>query len=990
MHVSDIRSDKNVTRQLEITIETETEEIEEAASGKQSLSAMANEDGRRNEEHIDEHITIITEGLAPEAPHEHDMNEAEVKQDARDSMSFHLKSNPSSLDNYYVQDLFDDGSECSGDVGVVIDRAKSVRNALESLKDGEGQSIQQKACDASPIEDKIFNEHTRCFGLFFKPWLVERKFLESYVKLHRNEVYLGYIVYVLVQLLGAIGLYSEQKYRDYACRPVYQSFCGTEDSFLSSIYSEGDVSIYFEVVIPVSILLALAGCLFNWYIHWSDRVKDKLWARLGPSVVYLILLVGGLAKESYAVQTSFPIRGIRYSLLIYAIIVLISGNPSFSFFFIYWIIGTITYIGSFVAILAGLQNSKEEVNRGQMTQNFIISINWYFVSSVLFLTGGYLLEAAARKQFLRGMLMADQEEEVIKQKTKNAKLQKKLLENMLPSFIVDKLQEQNFTMSSWEQLRNFSHRHFGVSIMFADLVGFTEFSAQVEPRQVMEYLNDLFLVFDNLCDKHDVYKVETVGDQYVAAVGVLTGQMLTEDVGHSQSLGSLGEDSGKLLSRGIDSGDIESDSVVGGVQTIRDASSSNTKQMLDFAKAIIAGARHVKIPMSETSPVLRVGIHTGSCISGIVGTKNLRFCLFGDTMNTAARMEQKSSPECIHTTQDVVDLIPDGGWEKLKKLEVKGKGTMQTYTLHVGNMLDDKDSLGCKTLGDAAGSIILSTVEVPSSPFFLKEKAPRSSNSSASGDPLRNPFLLALPPTSREGVSNKIYYSEHTKWFGLIFKNSDVELSYLDGLARLNKNVVYVGYASFFFVLLVNLISGFSFYTAMRHLCKDPAYFLMCDFIFDQTGDKSISYDDLINNALFRMTPECAATLLVLLSLGCFSQWFIHSSNRVKNKAWAIVCSALFYFALLLCVVVVIMVFGQMTKGELYFQWVYNIGTMIVILGKIDFSLSYSFVLTHYFFSFFFLRHYFFLLRRHDISNILIVLDTRVWSVLWIFHPSDC
>ena len=176
----------------------------------------------------------------------------------------------------------------------------------------------------------------------------------------------------------------------------------------------------------------------------------------------------------------------------------------------------------------------------------------------------------------------------------------------------------------------------------------------------------------------------------------------------------------------------------------------------------------------------------------------------------------------------------------------------------------------------------------------------------------------------------------------------------------------------------------------MRHLCKDPAYFLMCDFIFDQTGDKSISYDDLINNALFRMTPECAATLLVLLSLGCFSQWFIHSSNRVKNKAWAIVCSALFYFALLLCVVVVIMVFGQMTKGELYFQWVYNIGTMIVILGKIDFSLSYSFVLTHYFFSFFFLRHYFFLLRRHDISNILIVLDTRVWSVLWIFHPSDC
>ena len=102
------------------------------------------------------------------------------------------------------------------------------------------------------------------------------------------------------------------------------------------------------------------------------------------------------------------------------------------------------------------------------------------------------------------MLLADQQDEIIKQKTRNAKLQKQLLENMLPSSIVTQLQEQNFTVDSWEQLRSLSHRHLGVSIMFADLVGFTEFSAQVEPRQVMEYLNDLFLVFDNLCDKYDV------------------------------------------------------------------------------------------------------------------------------------------------------------------------------------------------------------------------------------------------------------------------------------------------------------------------------------------------------------------------------------------------------------------------------------------------------------------------------------------------------
>ena len=717
-------------------------------------------------------------------------------------------------------------------------------------------------------------------------------------------------------------------------------------------------------------------------------------------MVFTIYLAVNVSLAVVIISTrgsTWPNGMLQTSMLGLTVYIFFSGTPSFSTFFVLWLIMMIVYLAAYPIAYKDIKKEfgADSLEAASLKVNFSQCAYAILSYTVISLFGSYLQEVSSRKQFLQRMLMASQQEEIIRQKVKNGKLQKKLLENMLPSSIVDELKKYNFTIDSWKQIRSLSHRHLGVSIMFAELEEFPKFARQIHPSQVMEYLNDLFLIFDTLCDKYDVYKVETVGDQYVAAVGVVTGVMHTES---ASGLNSKESSLKQCILSGRD-GIIQDDnsiqsseniSVGTGAESLRDASTSNTKQMLDFAKAIIAGARHVKIPDSETSPVLRVGIHTGSCMSGIVGTKNFRFCLFGDTMNTAARMEQKSSPECIHVTQDVVDLVPDGGWEKLKKMEVKGKGTMQTYMLHVGNMLDDKDSLGCKTLGDAAGSIILSTVEVPSSPFFLKENAPGSSNSSASGDPLRNPFLLALPPTSREGVSNKIYYSEHTKWFGLIFKNSDVELSYLDGLARLNKNVVYVGYASFFFVLLVNLISGFSFYTAMRHLCKDPAYFLMCDFIFDQTGDKSISYDDLINNALFRMTPECAATLLVLLSLGCFSQWFIHSSNRVKNKAWAIVCSALFYFALLLCVVVVIMVFGQMTKGELYFQWVYNIGTMIVILGKIDFSLSYSFVLTHYFFSFFFLRHYFFLLRRHDISNILIVLDTRVWSVLWIFHPSDC
>merc|ERR1712144_169366 len=120
------------------------------------------------------------------------------------------------------------------------------------------------------------------------------------------------------------------------------------------------------------------------------------------------------------------------------------------------------------------------------------------------LVGAFRQEIASREQFLQRILMADQQDEIIKQKTKNAKLQKQLLENMLPSYIVDHLLEQNLTISSWKQLRSLTHSHLGVSIMFADLVGFTEFSTKVSPRKVMAYLNDLFLVFDSLCDKYDV------------------------------------------------------------------------------------------------------------------------------------------------------------------------------------------------------------------------------------------------------------------------------------------------------------------------------------------------------------------------------------------------------------------------------------------------------------------------------------------------------
>ena len=175
-----------------------------------------------------------------------------------------------------------------------------------------------------------------------------------------------------------------------------------------------------------------------------------------------------------------------------------------------------------------------------------------------------------------------------------------LLENILPPSIVAQLQEHKvFTRDT---LRTLSQKHEGVSMLYADLVGFTAFSSQVDSSRVMVFLNGLFQVFDDLCDRYHVYKVETIGDCYVAVAG------------------------------------IETDSEASCSSVCSDAS-SNTRGMLGFAQAMLRGSKGMLMPGLDVPARMRVGIYTGACISGVVGTKSLRFCLLGEAVDVAAAME---------------------------------------------------------------------------------------------------------------------------------------------------------------------------------------------------------------------------------------------------------------------------------------------------------------------------------------------------------------
>ncbi|WIA42297.1 hypothetical protein OEZ86_008311 [Tetradesmus obliquus] len=184
-----------------------------------------------------------------------------------------------------------------------------------------------------------------------------------------------------------------------------------------------------------------------------------------------------------------------------------------------------------------------------------------------------------------------------------------------------------------------------VSVLFADIVGFTNMSKEVEPESVMEFLNDLYCRFDDLLEAAGVYKVETIGDCYMVAGGLI----FTDAQGFKTVLQSK-------------------------------VDPLHAHRTFAFALAMLEAAADVVMPDTGLPVRLRVGIHSGPVASGVVGNRMPRFCLFGDTVNTASRMESSNQrPGCMHISADTHGLIPGDFWQASGGIEVKGKGHMETY-----------------------------------------------------------------------------------------------------------------------------------------------------------------------------------------------------------------------------------------------------------------------------------------------------------------------
>jgi class 3 adenylate cyclase len=220
--------------------------------------------------------------------------------------------------------------------------------------------------------------------------------------------------------------------------------------------------------------------------------------------------------------------------------------------------------------------------------------------------------------------LRDQEKEYLRLVEREKKKSDALLANILPDSIADRLKEQQEIIAE---------SYPEITILFADLVNFTEFASRTSSVDIVSTLNEVFSFFDELAEKRGVEKIKTIGDAYMAVAG------------------------------------------------LADDSKAHAMQIADLALDMLKGIEKFT-GLNGQSLRLRIGINTGPVVAGVIGRKKYSFDMWGDAVNIAGRMEFHGMPDRIQVSEATYRYLIDSYlFEERGLLQIKGKGEMNTYFL---------------------------------------------------------------------------------------------------------------------------------------------------------------------------------------------------------------------------------------------------------------------------------------------------------------------
>ncbi len=233
------------------------------------------------------------------------------------------------------------------------------------------------------------------------------------------------------------------------------------------------------------------------------------------------------------------------------------------------------------------------------------------------------LEAQKYKLAEANLIILEQKELIEAEKERSDKL----LLNILPPQVAQELKETGKAEPvSFEN----------VSALFADIMGFTEAASQMEPKALIDELNEIFTAFDHIAQRNGCVRIKTIGDAYLSVCG-----MPDKDEHHAEHI-------------------VASAVAMLGYLADRNRTAARTWRM-------------------------RVGAHTGKVVGGVVGVEKYIYDVFGDTINVTSRLEQSSEPMRITVSEEMRRLAEPGGFRFIERGEIplKGKGAVKAYYVAV-------------------------------------------------------------------------------------------------------------------------------------------------------------------------------------------------------------------------------------------------------------------------------------------------------------------